>query len=49
VKAGQRLSPRQMQSILEQAGRIQADTCPHGRPTSILISRKELEKHFGRT
>lgn len=48
VRSGQRLSPRQMKLILEQAAHIQADTCPHGRPTAILISRKELEKHFGR-
>jgi DNA mismatch repair protein MutL len=23
-------------------------TCPHGRPTMILLSRDELEKKFGR-
>ncbi len=50
VKAGQRLSPEQMRWLLEQ--RAQAgptDTCPHGRPTTIFLSRRELEKQFRRT
>ena len=50
VKAGQRLSPPQIRGLLEQrAAASQVDTCPHGRPTSILITRKELERQFRRT
>ncbi len=49
VKAGDRLSPKQIQKILQQrdeSGRT--DTCPHGRPTSIILSHRELNKQFGR-
>ena len=50
VKAGDRLSAEQIRWLLER--RAQAgptDTCPHGRPTTITISRAELEKQFRRT
>jgi len=50
VKAGQRLSPEQMRQLLEQrhdAG--PTDTCPHGRPTTIKLTRQELDKQFHRT
>ena len=50
VKAGQRLGPEQMRRLLEQRGEAgPIDTCPHGRPTTILLSRKELDKQFRRT
>ncbi|MHC4480376.1 MAG: DNA mismatch repair endonuclease MutL [Planctomycetota bacterium] len=50
VKAGQRLSADQMRRLLEdrrEAG--PTETCPHGRPTTILLTRRELEKQFRRT
>ena len=50
VKAGQRLSAREIKEILrrrDSAGQV--DTCPHGRPTTILLSRKQLASQFGRT
>jgi DNA mismatch repair protein MutL len=37
---------RLMKDILECDG---GAFCPHGRPSSISISFKELEKKFGRT
>lgn len=50
IKAGQRLSPEQMRWLLEQRGQAgPTDTCPHGRPTTIFLSRRELEKQFRRT
>ena len=50
VKAGQRLSAEQMRRLLEQRHEAgPADTCPHGRPTTILLTRRELEKQFHRT
>jgi DNA mismatch repair protein MutL len=50
VKAGERLSPEQIRRLLEQReGARMPDTCPHGRPTSILISRAELDRQFKRT
>lgn len=49
VKSGDRLSPKQIQNILDQrSGAEQTDTCPHGRPTSMILSRHELDKQFGR-
>jgi DNA mismatch repair protein MutL len=50
VKAGQRLSAEQMRQLLEQRHEAgPAATCPHGRPTTIRLTRKELEKQFRRT
>ena len=50
VKAGQRLGPEQMRWLLEQRSEAgQTDTCPHGRPTTIHLSRKELDRQFRRT
>ncbi|MFW6457308.1 MAG: DNA mismatch repair endonuclease MutL [Planctomycetota bacterium] len=49
VKAGDRLSPKQIQHILQQRDEDeQTDTCPHGRPTSLILSHQELNKEFGR-
>ncbi|MHC4591802.1 MAG: DNA mismatch repair endonuclease MutL [Planctomycetota bacterium] len=50
VKAGQRLSADQMRRLLEQRQEAgPTDTCPHGRPTTILLSRRELDKQFRRS
>jgi DNA mismatch repair protein MutL len=49
VRAGERLTPEQIAELLAQ--RHLADDhhhCPHGRPTSLLFSRQELERQFGR-
>ena len=49
VKAGDRLSPEQIAALLEQR-HLANDVhhCPHGRPTSLLFSRHDLDKQFGR-
>ena len=50
VKAGQRLSPEQIKSILRKRSEYgPADTCPHGRPTTITLSRQKLDRQFRRT
>ncbi len=50
VKAGQRLSPQQIRRLLERRHRPgPTDTCPHGRPTTISLSRRELDRQFHRT
>jgi DNA mismatch repair protein MutL len=50
VKAGQRLSAEQMRRLLEEREAAGAgETCPHGRPVSIVIAQRELERQFGRT
>ncbi len=50
IKAGDRLSPEEITALLEQR-HLFADThhCPHGRPTSLVFSRDELDKRFKRT
>jgi len=49
IKAGDRLSPEEITSLLEQRDLYQ-DThhCPHGRPTALFFSRDELDRMFGR-
>jgi DNA mismatch repair protein MutL len=49
VKAGDRLTPEEIAALLAQ--RDLADNthhCPHGRPTSLLFSRQELDRQFRR-
>ena len=49
VKFNQSLSLQEMQALLEQL--METDTpwtCPHGRPTMIVLPFDELEKRFGR-
>jgi DNA mismatch repair protein MutL len=49
VRAGQALSLDEMRQLLVQLERCQAPrTCPHGRPTMILLSTTQLERQFGR-
>jgi DNA mismatch repair protein MutL len=49
VKAGQRLSQDEIDSLLEQRHLIDdAHHCPHGRPTALSLSRMELDRQFGR-
>lgn len=50
VKAGDRLTPEQIDLLLEQR-HLARDThhCPHGRPTSLMLSRHDLDRQFGRT
>ena len=50
VKAGQRLSATMIQDILRKRDMTEGtDTCPHGRPTTIMLLAQNLEKQFGRT
>jgi DNA mismatch repair protein MutL len=50
VKAGQPLSPEEIDSLLERRHLV-ADShhCPHGRPTALVFTKADLEKQFGRT
>jgi DNA mismatch repair protein MutL len=49
VKAGDPLKAEEIQALL--ARREAADlaaTCPHGRPTALVLRKRDLEKQFGR-
>lgn len=49
VKAGARLTADVMQGLLEQLARVgNPYTCPHGRPTIINMSLRELASRFKR-
>ena len=50
VRAGDRLTPEEIARLLELR-QLAEDShhCPHGRPTSLLFSRRELDKQFRRT
>ena len=49
IKAGNKSLDKELIGI---ANLIETDPalryCPHGRPTSIVISKHEIEKQFGR-
>ena len=50
VKAGDRLTPVEIEALLDLRERIERGAaCPHGRPTSLRISMRDLERSFGRT
>ena len=49
VKAGEKLANQAMQSLVDQlAAANEPFTCPHGRPTLVSISRRELDVMFKR-
>ena len=50
IKAGQALSDEEIAHLLAHKDVVQRTSrCPHGRPTTLVFSRKELEKLFKRT
>jgi len=50
VKAGQRLSPEEIDELLQQRTLIDdPHHCPHGRPTELVFTREELDRQFRRT
>jgi DNA mismatch repair protein MutL len=49
VKAGQTLSVEEMRGLVRQLEETTSPrTCPHGRPTMILLGQAWLEREFGR-
>jgi DNA mismatch repair protein MutL len=50
VKAGDHLTPEEIQHLLHLRKMAEDSShCPHGRPTSLLFSRAELDRQFRRT
>ena len=49
IKANHRLSTSEMETLVRNVFRLKnINTCPHGRPIVITMSRKEIEKEFKR-
>jgi len=49
VRAGQQLSHEEMRELIRQLEHTrQPRTCPHGRPTMIHLTSRQLEREFGR-
>ncbi len=49
VRAGDPLTSEQISTLVEQRHLANdAHHCPHGRPTSLLFSRQDLDRQFGR-
>jgi len=49
VKAGQRLTHSQIEALLERRDAVGPEpTCPHGRPTTLVFDRSDIEKRFHR-
>jgi DNA mismatch repair protein MutL len=50
VKAGDPLTPAEIEALLARRELIdRASNCPHGRPTTLRLSLRDLEKQFKRT
>ncbi|MGE3108655.1 MAG: DNA mismatch repair endonuclease MutL [Phycisphaerales bacterium] len=50
IKAGDRMSDLELRDLLRlREAAERSSNCPHGRPTSIRLTIKELEKRFGRS
>ena len=49
IKAGDKLSPEEIQALIERRHLVQdSHHCPHGRPTTLVFTREELDKRFKR-
>ena len=50
IKAGDPLGPVELATLLAKRQEIErSSSCPHGRPTTVRLTVKDLEKHFHRT
>jgi len=50
VKAGDALTPDEIDSLIASRDLVErSSNCPHGRPTTLRLNLKELEKQFKRT
>jgi DNA mismatch repair protein MutL len=50
IKAGDRLSTEEIAALVEQRqAYTDSHHCPHGRPTSLVLTREELDRQFMRT
>jgi DNA mismatch repair protein MutL len=49
VKSGDHLSPREQQQLVDELlTTAELMRCPHGRPTTLILTREQLDRQFGR-
>jgi DNA mismatch repair protein MutL len=49
VKAGDNLTSQELEELLRMREQVErSSNCPHGRPTTIRLTIRELERRFGR-
>ncbi|HKB40886.1 MAG TPA: DNA mismatch repair protein MutL, partial [Gemmataceae bacterium] len=49
VRAGDRLAPEEVAALVRQRGLAgHSHHCPHGRPTSLVLTLHDLERQFRR-
>jgi DNA mismatch repair protein MutL len=50
VKAGDSLTPAEVQALIARKDLVdRSSNCPHGRPTTLRLTLRDLEKQFKRT
>jgi len=50
IKAGDPLSRQEIDALVSRRGAVEdSHHCPHGRPTTLKLSRQELDRQFRRT
>ncbi len=50
VKAGDSLTDAEIEALIEQKHLIErSSSCPHGRPTTLRLTKRDLERQFKRT
>ena len=50
VKAGDPLTPQEIDALMQQRHLIdKSSNCPHGRPTTLRLSKADLNRQFKRT
>ena len=50
VKAGDSLAPQEIQTLLAKREQVERSaTCPHGRPTTVRLTLRDMERHFMRS
>jgi DNA mismatch repair protein MutL len=48
VKAGDESSPEELVALVQRMESEDIRYCPHGRPVSIVMKKRDLERQFGR-
>ncbi len=48
IKAGWDTDPKELAVLVEKVASGQIKYCPHGRPVAVTLTKKELDRQFGR-